>query len=193
MTSLTSSRSDIQTPTETSPHEKIAAERSAALRTAGAGWQNRIAEDPANALIKASASGTGGAGVVTHIRTGGHRFDIDEPAGLGGHNTGANPVEHALAALIGCHVVVYRLYAEALGITIDEISGKADGDIDVRTLFGLEGGGRPGFSKIRASITITGPETPERYAELKEIVDARCPVLDLFQNPTPVQTTLVTV
>ena len=37
-------------------------------------------------------------------------------------------------------------------------------------------------------IKVTGPETPERYRELQETVDARCPVLDLTRN-APVATT----
>ncbi|MEB4615625.1 OsmC family protein, partial [Leucobacter sp. M11] len=132
---MTSSLASTIAPTSESA--ETIAERSAALRAAGAAWTERIAADPRNALIRPSARGVGGAGVSTQIRTGGHELVIDEPAGLGGQNTGANPVELALSALIGCHVVVYRLYAEALGIQIDEISGKADGDVDVRTLLGL--------------------------------------------------------
>jgi len=46
---------------------------------------------------------------------------------------------------------------------------------------------RPGFIGVRLEITPTGPETAERYQELAEAVDAHCPVLDLFTNPTPVQ------
>ena len=29
-----------------------------------------------------------------------------------------------------------------------------------------------------------------RYQELREAVDAHCPVLDIFQNPTPVSVTV---
>jgi hypothetical protein len=39
---------------------------------------------------------------------------------------------------------------------------------------------------VRLDIAITGPESAERYEELKAAVDAHCPVLDLFANPTPV-------
>jgi hypothetical protein len=44
---------------------------------------------------------------------------------------------------------------------------------------------------VRLAITITGPETEDRYQELREVVDARCPVLDLFSNPTPVSVSVV--
>lgn len=37
-------------------------------------------------------------------------------------------------------------------------------------------------------ISVTGPETPERYRELQQAVDRHCPVLDLTRNATPVTT-----
>jgi hypothetical protein len=43
---------------------------------------------------------------------------------------------------------------------------------------------------VRLAITLTGPETEERYQELRAAVDAHCPVLDLFVNPTPVAVTV---
>ena len=46
---------------------------------------------------------------------------------------------------------------------------------------------RPGFTGIRLDVTPIGPETPERYRELADAVDAHCPVLDLFTNATPVE------
>jgi OsmC-like protein len=48
----------------------------------------------------------------------------------------------------------------------------------------------PGFTAIRVEVTVAGPETEERYAELAAAVDAHCPVLDLFQNPVPVSCAL---
>jgi hypothetical protein len=39
-------------------------------------------------------------------------------------------------------------------------------------------------------VTVAGPESAERYAELAAAVDAHCPVLDLFQNPVPVSRAL---
>ena len=46
---------------------------------------------------------------------------------------------------------------------------------------------RPGFTGIRLEVTPLGPESPERYQELADAVDAHCPVLDLFTNATPVE------
>jgi hypothetical protein len=55
--------------------------------------------------------------------------------------------------------------------------------------FGLDDAVRPGFNEVRLVIEVSGPETPQRYRELREAVDAHCPVLDLTRNATPVTTT----
>lgn len=37
---------------------------------------------------------------------------------------------------------------------------------------------------------LAGPETQERYEQLRDAVDVNCPVLDLFANATPVSVTV---
>jgi putative redox protein len=165
-------------------------ERAARLTAAGAAWGGRITADTSAAQLSYRVSGSGEGSVATTIRAGKHEFVVDEPAALAGDDVAASPVEYALGALISCQVVVYRLYAQALGIVVDDITIDATGDLDARTLFGIEGGPRAGFTSIDLAITITGPETEERYAELRTVVDAHCPVLDLFANATPVTATV---
>ncbi|WP_168915231.1 OsmC family protein [Microcella flavibacter] len=163
-----------------------AADRADRLTAAGTAWAERIAADPGTAHLTYRVSGEGQGSVATSIRAGKHVFLVDEPGALAGDDVAASPVEYALGALISCQVVVYRLYAQALGIRVDEIDIAAEGDLDARKLFGIDESVRAGFSDIRLVITLTGPETDERYQELREAVDAHCPVLDLFANPTPV-------
>ncbi|NKX54799.1 OsmC family protein [Arthrobacter mobilis] len=171
--------------TETAVRD-LAEDRAARLDEAGAFWSGRIAENTANARLTFKASGDGEGAVATRITAGKHEFTVDEPAGLAGDDAAASPVEYALGALISCQVVVYRLYAHQLGIKFDEINIAAEGDLDVSGLFGAGDGVRPGFEAVRLKVEITGPETQERYEELRRTVDAHCPVLDLFANPTPV-------
>jgi putative redox protein len=162
------------------------AERAVRLTEAASAWGERIAADAASARLTYRVRGAGEGSVATTITAGKHSFLVDEPAALAGDDVAASPVEFALGALISCQVVVYRLYAQALGIRVDEIEVKAEGDLDARRLFGLEESVRAGFSEVRLAITITGPETDARYQELRVAVDAHCPVLDIFANPTPV-------
>lgn len=163
-----------------------AVERAARLSEAGAVWGARIAADRAAAHLTYRVKGIGEGAVHTTVTAGKHTFAIDEPAALAGDDLAASPVEIALGALISCQVVVYRLYAHALGIEVDEISVAAEGDLDAARLFGIDETVRAGFTAVRLDIAITGPESEERYQDLRDAVDAHCPVLDLFANPTPV-------
>lgn len=167
-----------------------AEERAARLTAAGTAWTDRITRDTAAAALTYRVSGEGEGAVATRIRAGRHEFVIDEPSALAGDDVAASPVEFALGALVACQVVVYRLYAHALGIRLDDIRIDAEGDLDARRLFGLDESVRPGFGAVRLVVTVTGPESEERYQELRAAVDAHCPVLDLFANPTPVDVTI---
>ena len=69
---------------------------------------------------------------------------------------------------------------------------RAEGDLDLRGFFGVDETVRPGLTAIRLDVSVTGPESPERYQELAAAVDEHCPVLDLFRNPVPVTRTLAT-
>ncbi len=172
------------------PLPVTADERAKRLNEAGSAWASRISNDPAAAALTYRIRGTGEGAVASRITAGKHEFVIDEPAALAGDDIAASPVEVALGALIACQIVVYRLYAQTLGIQIDAIDIVAEGDLDARRLFGIDNGVRAGFSDVRLSISIVGPETEDRYQELRSTVDAHCPVLDLFANPTPVSATV---
>lgn len=165
-------------------------ERSERLVDAGATWGERIAADPSAAHLTYRVSGSGSGAVASEIVAGKHRFLVDEPGALAGDDVAASPVEYALGALISCQIVVYRLYAQGLGIAIDDIRIDAEGDLDARRLFGIDETVRPGFGAVRLVVTIAGPESEERYQQLRDAVDAHCPVLDLFANPTPVSVTI---
>lgn len=173
------------------PFEPITpAERSTKLASLGA-WAQGIAEDPTKAALNVRVTGAAAGAVGSVYSAGGHRLVVDEPTALGGEGLAANPVEFALTALLSCQVVTYRVWAEKLGITLDTIEATADGALDVRGFLGLDDSVRPGFQGISVEVRVSGPETAERYRELQDAVDAHCPVLDLFANPTPLQTELI--
>jgi uncharacterized OsmC-like protein len=151
-----------------------------------------IAADTANAQVVFRASATAHGSVASTVTLGKYRIEVDEPPALGGDHAAPNPVEYYLASLLSCQVVTWRFWAEKLGIAVDDISARAEGDLDVRGFFGLDDAVRAGFGEVRVVVTVTGPETDERYRELHEVVEAHCPVLDLTRNPTTVRTTLAT-
>ena len=167
------------------------AERAQRLVGAGKFWGEHIAKDVTNAELTYKVRGKGLGSVGTQLQAGKHTFHIDEPSALAGDDVAASPVEVALGAFIACQIVVYRLYAQLLGISIESIEATAEGDLDVRGLFGMDKNIRPGFSAIRITTYVKGPETAERYAQLQRAVEENCPVLDLFANETPITGELI--
>ncbi|MCQ4122144.1 OsmC family protein [Rhodococcus tibetensis] len=152
-----------------------------------------VSHNPSNAQVVFRASAQAHDAVASTVTLGKYRVEVDEPPALGGDNAAANPVEYYLASLLSCQVVTYRFWADKLGIRVDDISARAEGDLDVRGFFGFDESVRAGFGEVRVVVTLTGPESRERYLELQEAVDAHCPVLDLTRNQTPVQTVVETL
>ena len=149
-----------------------------------------VKDDPDAGRLTLAASGAIHEGVrcTSDIRR--HRLVIDEPAGLGGTDTGPNPVELVLAALGTCQAITYRIWAALMGIRLDDVRFETEGDLDIAGLLGLRDGVRAGFGGIRHRVVLVGPETEERYRELMTAVDAHCPVLDIVANPVPVERVL---
>ena len=149
--------------------------------------EQAIAAEPGNARVVFRTEGalTGPTHVKLTARE--HAIEVDEPAALAGEDAHANPVEYALASLASCQAITYRFWAAKLGIQLDGLEIAAEGDLDLHGFFGLEDGVRPGFTGIRLDVTPLGPEPPARYRELADAVDAHCPVLDLFANPTAIE------
>src|SRR6202041_2524175 len=117
---------------------------------------------------------------------------IDEPPNLGGTDTGPNPVELVLAALATCQEITYRAYATALGIPLESVSVKLEGALDLRGFFAVKDGVRAGFNDVRGTVHLKSSASAAELANLKDVVDAHCPVLDILRAPVPVDLKLQT-
>lgn len=113
-------------------------------------------------------------------------FNIDEPAGLGGTDIAANPVEYVLASLGACQAIVYRALSSLKGIQLDSVTVKTKGNLDLNGFLGLDKNTRPGFNKVEFETILVSDEAPEKLFNLSKQVEALCPVLDIISNPTEV-------
>jgi uncharacterized OsmC-like protein len=127
------------------------------------GNRKAIEADPAQAQAVFAARGTLVGVTEVDIRTGAHTFKVDEPAALGGADAAANPVQYALASLGSCQAITYRIWAAQLGVELDSVSVRVEGDLDLRGFFGLDDTVRPGFTAVRVEVSVTGPESAERF------------------------------
>lgn len=146
-----------------------------------------VESEPARAVVRVRSEAQLGEGAEVAVRSGAHAFTVDEPVSMGGGGAGPNPVQLVLSALASCQAITYRYWSEQLGIRIDGLIVRVEGDVDVRGFLGLAAGVPAGATSVRCVVTIDGPEPPERYEELAEAVDAHCPVLDVFTHTVPVE------
>jgi uncharacterized OsmC-like protein len=110
----------------------------------------------------------------------------DEPAGLGGGDTAANPVEQLLAALGNCLAVGYAANASVMGIEMRSLKIDLDGTIDMHTFLGL-GGDNAGYDTIHAKVAIDADASPEKIRELHQKVVGSSPVGHTLARAVQVQ------
>ncbi len=153
--------------------------------------QSHLRQRPAEAAATFAVATRQLAGLRSEATIRDFRVTLDEPPALGGTDSGPNPVELVLAALGACQEITYRLYAETLGIPLNHVSVKVEGRLDLRGLFAVDEGVRPGFRDIRAVVEIDSPAGAEEIERLRLAVDSHCPVLDILRNVTPTKLEII--
>lgn len=121
-----------------------------------------------------------------HARAGMHKIVLDEAKANGGDDLGPNPMQYLLSSLGGCFIGMGRMVAEEMGLKIDHIRVRCEGDINRDGLLGKNPAVRPGCQEIRLAVTVKSTESAENLREWQEKVEARCPVKDCLLNPTPI-------
>ena len=150
-----------------------------------------LSANPDKCAVKVKADSRLVDGFMSRVKA--REFDIvvDQNKGMGGTDLGPRPSEYVLAALAACHEVTYRLYADALGIPLEEVSVSVTGHSDARGFFGMDDSVRAGFSHITGEIKVQASASDQELERLREAVNQHCPVLDDLRNPLSVELNLV--
>lgn len=110
---------------------------------------------------------TGEGKFANLVQAGHHLLPADEPAAVGGDDTGPGPYQYLLAALGACTSMTLRMYADAKGWPVERISVALRHEkVQIATTR---------IDRMERDITITGQLDPEQRARLLEIAD-KCPV-----------------
>ncbi|MCZ6454212.1 MAG: OsmC family protein [Alphaproteobacteria bacterium] len=157
-----------------------------ALKDAVETMQNELRANPDKAVATFVADSRQVQGLQSETKIRNFTITVDEPESLGGTDTGPNPVELILGALASCQEITYRAFAEALEIPLDNVSVRIEGDLDLRGFFAVNDNVRAGFQDIRGIVELDSSASEEELAQLRKIVDAHCPVLDILRKPVPV-------
>lgn len=110
-----------------------------------------------------------------------HQMLADEPASVGGEDSGPAPFEFLMAGLGACTAMTIRMYAERKQIPLTKVSVALTHnkvDVDGKLL-----------ERIERSITLEGALSAEEQKRLLEIAN-RCPVHRAITQPLVIETTL---
>ena len=112
------------------------------------------------------------------VTVGRHVFVADEPAELGGRDSGPAPYELVLAGLGACTAMTLRMYASRHGWPVEKIGVELQHDKTA------DGGDR--FERV---ITLTGPLSDEQRSRLLDIAE-KCPVSRTLKRGSTVSSRL---
>ena len=132
--------------------------------------------------FKATSKLVSGLQVDNTVR--GFTMRMDEPANLGGTDTGMNPVEALLAALGSCLTIVAAAFAKTQGIDLQDFWVELEGDLDPNGFLKGAPGVRNGFQEVRVTPHIKTCSSAEDVEKFMEFVKSRCPVSDVMLNGT---------
>ena len=114
-------------------------------------------------------------GFAQDVAVGGHRLTADEPAAVGGTDTGPGPYDLLLAALGSCTSMTVGLYArrkqwplEAVRVRLRHAKVHAADCEDCETRVGM-------LDRIERDVELVGPLDAEQRARLLDIAN-KCPV-----------------
>jgi uncharacterized OsmC-like protein/alpha/beta superfamily hydrolase len=146
-----------------------------------AAWAARYLEVRQPATVEALvaergvATRTGAEGYRTEIRMRQHGLVADEPAAVGGEDTGPTPYELLAAALGTCTSMTLRMYADRKGWPLEEVTVQLRHS-RVHAVDEAQCEDRaPRLDQIDRTVEVRGPLSDEQRARLLEIAD-RCPV-----------------
>jgi uncharacterized OsmC-like protein/alpha/beta superfamily hydrolase len=122
------------------------------------------------------------------IAAGRHRLIADEPAAIGGRDSGANPYSFLLAALGACTSITLRLYAQRKALPLERVTvrlthGRIHAE-DCTTCETKEGM----IDRIDREIALEGDLDDTQRARLMEIAD-KCPIHRTLTSEVDIRTT----
>lgn len=124
------------------------------------------------------------------IRSGRHVFAADEPASVGGDDSGPDPYDLLAAALGACTSMTIRMYADRKGWQVERITVRLHHEkVHARDCADCEA--RPEkIDRIERQIRIEGTLDAEQRRRLLEIAD-KCPVHQTLTRKNEITTLLV--
>ncbi len=153
--------------------------------------KERYRSDPGSSRITLCATGSQtGAPVACSVDIGRAIYQAEAHTGVGGAGTGACSGDLLLGALAACAQITCQMVAAAMGIPVEHIDVKVEGDLDLSGTLGISKEVPVGFEKIRLQFDVRAPQaTPDQLRALREKSEQYCVVMQTLLHPPKIETT----
>ena len=112
-------------------------------------------------------------------------FDIGAHSAVGGDGELPCSGDVFLAALAGCQEITIRLVAAALGVTIDRLAVRVEGDWDARGTLAVDREAPVGFTAIRVVVELDTDATEDQVSRLLKSAQRYCVVSATLEDAPP--------
>lgn len=160
------------------------------IRTLQKPLKEHYRSDPTASRITLRAKGgQTDAPVACSVDLGRAIYNAEAHKGVGGAGTGACSGDLLLGALAACAQITCQMVAAAMGIPIERIEVRVEGDLDLRGTLGISKDVPIGFESIKLHFEIAAPTaTAEQLRGLQEKTEQYCVVMQTLVKPPRLQT-----
>jgi uncharacterized OsmC-like protein len=153
--------------------------------------KDRYRQEPSSSRITLTARGSQtDAPIACSIDLGRAIYDAQAHQGVGGAGTGACSGDLLLGALAACAQITCQMVAAAMGIPIEAIDVRVEGDLDLQGTLGISKEVPVGFRNIRVIFDIRAPQaTEQQLSALQAKTEQYCVVMQTLQNPPKIEHT----
>jgi uncharacterized OsmC-like protein len=159
------------------------------LKNIQAPIKEKYRQQPDAAIITLQAKGKIGEGISCRVETGRALVEAGLHPATGGNGLLACSGDLLLQALVACAGVTLTAVSTAIGITINDATVKAEGDLDFRGTLGVSKEVAVGFKAIRLSFILDCDATAEQVQTLAKLTERYCVVYQTLVKGVPVATT----
>src|SRR4051794_39306969 len=153
--------------------------------------KERYRSEPNSSRITLRATGSqSGAPVACSVGIGRAIYEAEAHTGVGGAGTAACSGDLLLGALAACAQITCQMVAAAIGIPVEHIEVKVEGDLDLSGTLGISKEVPVGFEKIHLQFDVRAPQaTPDQLRVLHEKSEQYCVVMQTLLHPPKIETT----
>jgi uncharacterized OsmC-like protein len=121
-------------------------------------------------------------GMAVTLSNGRHQWNADEPAEVGGTDTGPNPYELLLGSLAACTCLTVSMYCRHKGLELESVSTTYDfSRVHADDCIDCDDPGKGLIEKITSNVEISGNFDEAQRKRLAQVA-SRCPVHKTLAN-----------